>query len=328
MTDPASKAGIVRVPTRAWRAARRRLRRLREERRLPDVTVDNSRIGSVGLLVGPYRNLTTLMVSITALHPNCQVLNHGGVRVFGNDPVDFLARPTPAVLDAFKRYAVRISAGGERGPYGGSVLRSHAFDADVVRAAYHRRFGDALVKPDVRSVVWKESMLLEQRLERSDTAAQVLRSLPEVRLLRPVRDVLDCAVSNILTEHDRYLESGTHEVTDVLDAVLSSLEWFTTVRRQFPDRCFWFFEDRFDESVLLDLAAFLELQPDDQWLADAMSAYRLPKPYAIDAAVLDHYRSEVDRRFSDEPELRAHLVRFADRRADEECRPWKSAAPR
>jgi hypothetical protein len=310
----------------AWRLARRKLRRRRERHHLADITVDTSRIGAVGLLVGPYRNLTTLTVSIAALHPNCQVLNHGGVRVFDNDAVDFLARPTPEVLDAFLQYAVRISAGGERGAYGGSVLRSHAFDADVVRSAYERRYGSDPVKTDVRALVWKESMLLEQRLQRDETTSRVLTALPAVRLIHPVRDVLDCAVSNIVTEHDRFLPSGSHELTDVVDAVLASLEWFTGVRRQFPDRCFWYFEDDFDLSVLTSLADFLGVEPDDTWLDDAMSVYRLPDPYEIDTATLDHYRAEIDRRFSGEPDLQARLMRFADRRSQVTCRAWPGSA--
>ena len=58
-----------------------------------------------------------------------------------------------------------------------------------------------------------------------------------------------------------------------------------------------------DESVLTDLASFLQLEPDATWLDDSLSVYRLPRPYEIETDVLDHYRREIDRRFSDEPAL-------------------------
>ena len=41
-------------------------------------------IKSVCLMVGPYRNLTTLLAGVMALHPNVQVMNHGMVTLFKN----------------------------------------------------------------------------------------------------------------------------------------------------------------------------------------------------------------------------------------------------
>ncbi|MHB8529324.1 MAG: hypothetical protein ACYC8V_07420, partial [Caulobacteraceae bacterium] len=33
------------------------------------------------VILGPYRNLTTLTASVLALHPQCQVLNHASDRI-------------------------------------------------------------------------------------------------------------------------------------------------------------------------------------------------------------------------------------------------------
>ncbi|MCW5878805.1 MAG: hypothetical protein KIS80_08075, partial [Anaerolineales bacterium] len=45
---------------------------------------------SVCLFLGPYRNLTTLTASMLSLHPECQVLNHAGTRVFPNKNLNFI----------------------------------------------------------------------------------------------------------------------------------------------------------------------------------------------------------------------------------------------
>lgn len=47
-------------------------------------------VRAVCLALGPYRNLTTLTASVIALHPNCQVLNHGWSRVAGKGKLNFL----------------------------------------------------------------------------------------------------------------------------------------------------------------------------------------------------------------------------------------------
>ena len=39
------------------------------------------RLRTVGLILGPYRNLTTLTASVLSLHPECQALNHAGPRL-------------------------------------------------------------------------------------------------------------------------------------------------------------------------------------------------------------------------------------------------------
>ena len=44
--------------------------------------VDIKYVGYVCLTPGPYRNLTTLTVSVLYLHPDYQVLNHAGTRLF------------------------------------------------------------------------------------------------------------------------------------------------------------------------------------------------------------------------------------------------------
>ena len=87
---------------------------------------------SVCLTLGPYRNLTTLTAATLFLHPNCQVLNHAGKRIFGNRKVDFLSDYSKDKLDRFIQFAIKISSKGQRGKLGGSIIYSHAFDSTML----------------------------------------------------------------------------------------------------------------------------------------------------------------------------------------------------
>jgi hypothetical protein len=69
------------------------------------------------MTLGPYRNLTTLTASVLFLHPNCQVLNHAGNRIFGDEELDFIANYNNEIFEAFTRYAIYISQKGTRGDY-------------------------------------------------------------------------------------------------------------------------------------------------------------------------------------------------------------------
>ena len=121
--------------------------------------IDISEIRVVCLALGPYRNLSTLTGSILFLHPHCQVLNHGGVRIFGDSHVDFISEYSPQRFDAFVRYAVQISGGGRRGKYGGSILHSHAFDASYPMAGvYAESHGSISRKKHIHALFWKEPL--------------------------------------------------------------------------------------------------------------------------------------------------------------------------
>ena len=76
---------------------------------------------TVCLALGPYRNLTTLTAATLFLHPNCQVLNHAGNRIYGNEEVDFLSNYSKERFDRFIQFATQISIQGARGDVGGSI---------------------------------------------------------------------------------------------------------------------------------------------------------------------------------------------------------------
>ena len=111
---------------------------------------------TVGLILGPYRNLTTLTAAVLSLHPSTQVLNHAGKRLLTGRR-NFIERPDEARLDRFVDAALSASTEGRRGTFGGSIQFSHAFDRENLRESYQRRYGDRAMKDDVRCFIWKES---------------------------------------------------------------------------------------------------------------------------------------------------------------------------
>ncbi|MCK4791372.1 MAG: DUF616 domain-containing protein, partial [Desulfobacteraceae bacterium] len=159
-------------------------------------------IRRVCVMLGPYRNLTSLMASLLFLHPHCQVLNHGGDRILNDSRLDFLSNPTRDVMKRFLRYAVKISGGGKRGNYGGSITLSHAFDNKYHMREAFTTAGGILVKRNIHALVWKEtlkaSLHLRTHVPDMDSLLQIHEDLV---FLLPVRNPLDCAVSNIRTGH-------------------------------------------------------------------------------------------------------------------------------
>jgi len=112
-------------------------------------------VKSVCLMLGPYRNLTTLTASILFLHPNCQVLNHGASRIYGRKEIDFLSIYEKIKMDRFIQFAITISGKGKRGKSGGSITYSHAFDNKHKMKNIYKKTNLELVKKDIECLFWK-----------------------------------------------------------------------------------------------------------------------------------------------------------------------------
>ena len=70
---------------------------------------------TVGLILGPYRNLTTLTAAVLSLHPNTQVLNHAGTRLLTGRR-NFVEHADEAHLDRFVDTALGASTEGRTAP--------------------------------------------------------------------------------------------------------------------------------------------------------------------------------------------------------------------
>ena len=190
---------------------------------------------TVGLILGPYRNLTTLTAAVLSLHPNTQVLNHAGPRLLTGRR-NFVERPDEARLNRFVDAALGASTEGRRGTFGGSIQFSHAFDRENLRESYQRRYGDQVMKDDVRCFVWKESGRVTQLLRgSSDGIEKLTEATPKVRFLQPVRNLLDCTQSNLATNHAELVPGVTDMSPEgVLDAIVENMAWFRAVGGEAP----------------------------------------------------------------------------------------------
>jgi hypothetical protein len=277
--------------------------------------LDVSGIRTVGVILGPYRNLTTLTAGVLALHPNCQVLNHAGMRILPWRMLNFIRGCTPKRLERFKRYAVHISAGGQRGDYGGSITYSHAFTREPMAGLYRRRFGDLLVKEEIRSLVWKESLRVTNQLRRASTDIdRLLDCAPGLRFVLPVRNPLDTARSNMRTGKTDIFQGLGREASleETVTAVLEELLWFLELARGRKGHFFHYFQHSWSRHTLTGLAGFLGLEPDPKWIADALEVFRVGSSYRYTEEQIAHYAREVDRLFAGHPQFRQGLLAFAE----------------
>jgi hypothetical protein len=276
--------------------------------------IDVSGIETVGVILGPYRNLTTLTAGVLALHPACQVLNHAGMRILPWRMLNIFRGCGPKKMDRFKRYAVSVSAGGQRGDYGGSITYSHAFTRQPMAGLYRRRYGDRLVKPRIRSLVWKESLRVANQMRRRGTDIDVLlEQAPGLRFILPVRSPLDTARSNMRTGKTAIFPGLGEDagLEETVTAVLEELLWFADLTRGREDFFLHYFQHSWNRDTLHRLAAFLSLDPEEGWIRDALEVFRVSSRYEYTEPQLDHYRAEVRRLFGGHPGFRKGLLAFA-----------------
>jgi len=112
---------------------------------------------TVCLILGPYRNLTTLTASCLALHPNVQVLNH--YRKLHDTSYNFLVNYSDENFETFINKGLRICNSNKSIPgVGGVITASHAFKHEVMRKTYEERYGTSVKNSDnIQCLVWKES---------------------------------------------------------------------------------------------------------------------------------------------------------------------------
>lgn len=275
--------------------------------------VDIRECETVCLALGPYRNLTTLTAAVLFLHPDCQVLNHAGRRIFRNPEVDFLSEYSKKKLDRFIQFAIKLSGGGGRGDFGGSIIHSHAFDSQHEMKALFQRTGQDLVKERVKCLFWKEPLAISNLLRSKHVDLDsVFEKEDRLRFLMPIRNPLDCAVSNIKTGHvKRFSGLGDDSTTEqVLDAVLSEILWFEQQKTKHPDRFFHYFEHSITRDVLCNLAKFLKLDVDQNWLSNAQAAMKIRSSYSHGVDLYDYYRQSVTTKFKGFPDLAEALLAF------------------
>jgi len=266
------------------------------------------------------RNLSTLIAACIGCHPEVSVLNHGAWNYLGNRERDFLQQVDRETLGRFCRAALVHARGGRRGSYGGSILFSHAFDRPAMRQAWEALRSGPSVAP--RCLVWKESMRVSNHIARAGTIEAIVRHLPQVRFLCPIRNPLQCAASNMRTEKAKLLVGGLWGTPQykndpfpvVLAAVMGLHLWFLKLERRHPHRFLHFFEDEVRHGPALErIRRLLGLSPMPTWSAEVRKAWLLKSertPTTFPAHHLAFYRRLVNQSFSGQ--LRERFLRFSD----------------
>jgi hypothetical protein len=247
------------------------------------------------------------------LHPHCQVLNHAGDRIFGNKNVDFLSDFTVDRLNRFIQFAIRISTKGHRSQLGGSIAFSHAFDPKHHVSQTFTQTGLGLLKNHVYCLFWKESLRTANLIrDKGIDLRKILSTDGRLRFLLPIRNPLDCAVSNLKTGHVEMLngvDAGS-PLPEVVEAILDEIQWFASLQEDFPDRFFYFLEHSISREMLVRLAEFLDLAPDDDWVSNAPDVMVTKSHYDHGPRLMDFFQDTVRSKFSCFPTLCGELQQF------------------
>jgi len=277
--------------------------------------MDIQGVESVCLTLGPYRNLTTLTASALFLHPNCQVLNHAGSRIYSNKQINFLLDYNKTKLDRFIQFAIKISSKGQKGAMGGSITHSHAFDSKYGMKDVYTKKGLELTKDQIKCLFWKESHLTSNLIRQKNIElGDIFEKESRLRFLLPIRNPLDCALSNLTTGHVKNfmeLDKGA-TIVEVVQAVLDEIFWFAELKERFPDRFFYYFEHEISKEMLVGLAEFLQLEADESWITNALCVMKSNSHYEHDSELVCFYRDYVSDKGSRFPSLSKGLLHFID----------------
>ncbi len=282
-------------------------------------SIDIDRVETVCLALGPYRNLTTLTAATLFLHPNCQVLNHASDRVFGISEIDFLSDFSKRKLDRFVQFAIWISVKGKRGNYGGSITHSHAFSSGHVMQELYESTNSGVLKKEVKSLFWKESLKTSNLIrEKGIDLNSIFDSDERLRFLLPIRNPMDCAISNLKMGHVNLFRSLRKKPgkIEVVQAILDEIHWFAALQKKNPGRFFCYFEHEISRQMLLRLAEFLKLDADETWITNALTAMKIKSGYEHDRELLNYYRKAVTDNFTRFPHLSKGLLQFSGNFAD------------
>jgi hypothetical protein len=266
---------------------------------------------TVCLFYGFSRNLTTLFASLFALHPKCQVLNHSSKLILVEKD-NFLANRTPKSLEKFVKFAIKNSTKNVKG-VGGSIVTSHAFTTSYssgeISTKYQERFGGERVKDEIDCLVWKDAAHMTDYLEDNGIPAlQVAAAYPEVRFILPIRNLVDCILSNVTKHKGRW---GENSINEIVEIIVRRTAEFLEMEKKCPNQFMHFFQDEVDSNMVARLGAFMGLESSPEWKQDFLDCYKLKPSDGATAELKKTYSDLVVKYLGGSPEVSKFLA-FAE----------------
>lgn len=283
----------------------------REIRRSDNIKISD--VKTICLVFGPYRNLTSLSAAIVALHPNCQVLNHAQRRILPHRKVNFFMRYSENRFNRFLKYAIHLSLSGKRGSVGGSILYSHAFDKSKVKEKYKSRFGDKLLKEEIKCLFWKESLHLKNHfLENKIDTIDLTKKNKKIVFVLPIRNPLDCAKSN----QDTGMSNIFHQISSnstyqqILKSILDEFLLFFNYQKQLPSNFFHYYQHSLNKATLKDFCVHLKIPFDEKWSDDVLDIYNIKASYQHEKDDVAFYEKYITANFKQFPHEMEKLLQF------------------
>ena len=269
-----------------------------------------NKIKKVCLILGPYRNLTTMIVGVIALHPNIQVMNHGMKTLFATNKNDFLSDYSLDTFDNFKHAAMKRSLVMVKGILGGSILASHAYDPEyALYKIYKSRYGNSRMKENPTCLIWKESFRVLNIIRKlPKSKLDILMDNPQLCFMMPIRNPLDTAISHLVSfdAHISLYGINPAEATriSVLDAVLTSISDVFKLQSEYgKDKVLIIFES--DLTNITDILnssdkieKFLGIESDKEWEQSTRTNLLINKSkYNHDWSIIDFYVLQIKKLF-------------------------------
>ena len=290
-------------------------------------TIDRTdKIKKVCLILGPYRNLTTMIVGLLALHPNIQVMNHGMKTLFASNTSsknDFLSDYSPEVFENFKHAAMARSLVMVKGILGGSILASHAYDPKyTLYKLYKFKYQNRRMKDNPTCLIWKESFrVLKILRELPKPKLDKLMAVPQLCFMMPVRNPLDTAISHLVSFDEHIILYGINPSdatrNNVLDAVLTSIADVFKLQSEYgKDKILIIFESDLtnitDALVSVDkIQKFLDIEVDKEWVQSTKHDILINKSkYNHDWSIIDFYVIQIKKLFGHDEDIYRKFYNF------------------
>lgn len=230
-------------------------------------------------ILGPYRNLTTMLATYMNLHENIIVFNHGYGRL-KNAECDFWNKMTEESYNKFIKFIEENYLLGKRGSYGGDITLAHASDKNNIISKYIPP-----IKKNEKYIVIKESGLITNDLRNNfkdfDKINRLLSYFKDkIYFIRPVRNILKSVLSNHKTgKYNKYSELKNKD--DMFKWYLQDLNWFYICKKKYLDQFCYFYEKDINEINSI-FCNFLKLNLTNTLcnefkLTDKTSVHILPK---------------------------------------------------